>query len=86
MEWLQEQLPAATVTTNCGLVISPACPWLAATLDGWVVDPQANPARGIVEFKNPHTYKDSSIVDTITNKNCTCLSLSHGTRSLKLFV
>ena len=75
MEWLQEQSPAATVTINCGLVISPAYPWLAATPDGWVEDPQATPTRGIVEFKNPHSYKDSSIDDAITQKSVpVCLS------------
>ena len=82
LNWLQQQSPAANVTINCGLV-SQTYPWLAATPDGWVEDPQATPAQGIVEFKNPHSYKESNIDDAITSKKCTCLYHHDGRRSLK---
>jgi len=83
LNWLRQQLPAANVTINCGFVVSLNYPWLAATPDGWVEDLQATPAQGIVEFKNPHSYKDSNIDDAITSKMCTCLHLHDGRRSLK---
>ena len=63
LKWLREDQGSstATVTINCGLVISTSYPWLAATPDGWVEDPKATLTRGIVEFKNPHRYKDTRI-------------------------
>jgi len=68
LNWLQQQSSAANVTINCGLVVSQTYLWLAATPDGWVEDPQATPAQGIVEFKNPHSYKESNIDNAITSK------------------
>ena len=85
LKWLREDQGSstATVTINCGLVISTSYPWLAATPDGWVEDPKATPTRGIVEFKNPHSYKDTRINEAIMNKKCTCLCVVSGERSLK---
>ena len=85
LKWLREdkESPTARVTINCGLVISTSYPWLAATPDGWVEDPKATPTRGIVEFKNPHSYKDTRINEAIMNKKCTCLCVVDGERSLK---
>ena len=81
--WEERQSHTATVTINCGLIVSPTYPWLAATPDGWVEDPTATPTRGIVEFKNPHSYKDNSINDAITEKKCTCFCIVNGKISLK---
>ena len=36
-----------------------------------------------MEFKNPHSYKESNIDDAITSKMCTCLYHHDGRRSLK---
>lgn len=69
LKWLREDRESSTarVTINCGLVISTSYPWLAATPDGWVEDPKATPTRGIVKFKNPHSYKDTRINEAIMN-------------------
>jgi len=74
LNWLRQQSPAAI---NSGLVVSQTYP------DGWVEDPQAIPAQGIVEFKNPYSYKESNNDNAITSKKCTCLHLHDGRRSLK---
>ncbi|CAI5659863.1 unnamed protein product [Oreochromis niloticus] len=38
----------------CGLVIHPIAPWLAASPDGVVFDPNEYPQFGLVEFKCPN--------------------------------
>jgi len=55
LEWLQKEQGSsgATVNINCGLIVSNTHPWLAATPDGWLENPQALPQQGLVEFKNP---------------------------------
>ena len=65
------------------LAISNDHPWLAATPDGWVEDPQATPFRGLVEFKNPHSCRSLTIDEAIATKKCTCLVVTNGRRSLK---
>ena len=76
LNWLQQQSPAGNVTINCELVVSQTYPWLAATPDGWVEDPQATLGQGIAGFKNPHSYKENIIDDAITSKKCTCRFIS----------
>lgn len=85
LEWLQKERGSsgATVNINCGLVVSNANPWLAATPDGWVEDPQASPNQGLVEFKNPYTYRDLLLRDAVDTKKCTCLVNNKGILSLK---
>lgn len=57
-EWLENEKGSAGAKVNikCGLVISNTHPWLAATPDGLVNDPQATPQQGLVEFKNPYSF------------------------------
>ena len=55
-----------------------AHPWLAATPDGWVSDPSASPSRGLVEFKNPHSYRDLAVNDAGFSKKCECLTINSG--------
>ena len=47
LKWLHtiKKSPQATTTINCGLIISTIHPWLAATPDGWVEDPQATQSK-----------------------------------------
>ena len=73
----------ASITINCGLAISADYPWLAATPDGWVEDPQATPSRGLVEFKNPHSCRSLTIGEAIATKKCTCFVVKNGRRYLK---
>ena len=75
--------PQATANINCGLIIPTILPWLAATPDCWVEDPQATPMQGIVELKNPHSCKNLMIDDSISAKKCTCLAINNGRKSLK---
>ena len=56
---------------------------LAATPDGWVSDSAASPSQGIVEFKNPCSYRDLAVSDAITAKKCDCLSINNGHITLK---
>ena len=85
LEWLEKEKGSAGAKVNikCGLVVSSTNPWLAATPDGWVDDPQASPRRGLVEFKNPYNSRNLLLSDAITKKKCTCLVNNEGNLSLK---
>ena len=78
LEWLRTHCGpvGASVNQNCGLVVSSTYSWLAATPDGLVIDPSASPLppEGLVEFKNPYSYRDSLLQDAIDNKKCCCLT------------
>lgn len=52
----------------CGLVVHPQAPWLGASPDGLVYDPNATPAYGLVEIKCPN----ANIAVTLTASTCTC--------------
>ena len=48
IQWkAQRGSPGVTVNTECGFVIATNHPWLAATPDGLVIDPQALPSQGL---------------------------------------
>ena len=70
--------------TECGPVIATNHPWLAATPDGLVNDPQVLPSEGLVEFKNPHSCKDQSITHAVLSKKLTCLSCKRTNGALLL--
>ena len=64
--------PDISVTTS-GLVICSSHPWLGASPDGLVQDPQHSSSEGIVEFKNPYTARNMTIQDAIKNLKDFCL-------------
>ena len=77
--WFHERgSPNQIINIKCGLVVSTVYPWLAATPDGWVSDSTASPSQGLVEFKNPYSYRDLTVSDAITAKKCDCLSINNG--------
>ena len=57
--------------------------WLAANPDGWVTDPEASPSDGLVEFKNPYSYRDLAVHHAITADKCDCLFINNGCIKLK---
>ena len=75
--------PNPIVSIKCGMVVSTAHPWLAATPNGWVSDSAASPYQGIVEFKNPYSYRDLAVSDAITAKKYDYLSINNGYITLK---
>ena len=82
--WLHDRgSPNAIINIKCGLVVCTAHPWLAATPDGWVTDPEASPSQGLVEFKNPYSYRDLAVSDAIAAKKCDCLAINNGRIELK---
>ena len=82
--WLHNRgSPNPIVNIKCGLVVCTAHPWLAATPDGWVTDPEASPSLGLVEFKNPYSYRDLSVSDAIAANKCDCLAINNGHIELK---
>jgi len=87
LEWLQTQCGSvgATVNRNCGLAVSSTYPWLAATPDGLVIDPSASPLppEGLLEFKNPYSYKDNLLQDAFDSKKCNNLTNIEGSFSLR---
>ena len=60
-------------TSNVGLVISSENPWLAASPDDRVHDPQAAPPDGLSEYKNPSTAKDMTIDEACGHINGFCI-------------
>ena len=86
LQWLRTHGSVeASVDRNCGLIVSSTYPWLAATPDRLVIDPSASPLspEGIVEFKNPYSYRESSLQEAIENKKRSCLVNVEGCFSLK---
>ena len=84
MSWLRDRGSTnPDVNIKCGLVICTAHPWLAATPDGWVTDPEASPSLGLVEFKNPYSYRNLAVTDAIAAKKCDCLAINGGRIKLK---
>ncbi|KAM4521272.1 uncharacterized protein V3H82_002221 [Fundulus diaphanus] len=47
-------------TTPCGFVVHPDAPWLGASPDGLVYDPEENPEFGLVEINCPNTQSYSN--------------------------
>jgi len=63
--------------------VSNTHPWLAATPDGWVENPQASPQQDLVEFKNSYKCRDLLLRDAVDTKKCTRLLTNEGHLSLK---
>ena len=61
---------------NSGLVVSVANPWLAASPDGLIYDPQADPPQGLVEFKNPYSVRDKTLEEAATSSKTFCLTIN----------
>ena len=58
----QKQLVSPDISvSSSGLVICSSYPWLAASPDGLVQDPNHSPQKGIVEFKNPYTARKKNM-------------------------
>lgn len=55
---------------NCGLAISLTNPWLAASPDGSVNDPNDPDPLGLLEIKNPFTAKEKTIAEACTSSFC----------------
>ena len=72
-----QQKDSSTFTiTSSGLVISIENPWLAASPDGLVFDPQENPPEGLVKFKNPYSVKDKTLEEAASSSKTFCLTLT----------
>ena len=82
--WLHDRgSPNPIINIKCGLVVCTTHPWLAATPDGWVTDLEASPSQGLVEFKNPYSYRGLALRDAIAAKKCDCLAINNGRIELK---
>ena len=69
-------------TEQAGLCISCSNPWLAASPDGIVHDPNSQPATGLLEIKNPYSARNDTIQEFAT-KTSSCLSIKQNTLYLK---
>ena len=49
----------------------------------WVTDPTVSPTQGLVDLKNPYSYRHLSVSDAISNKKCDCLEVNNGRIQLK---
>ena len=65
---------------NSGLVVSVANPWLAASPDGLVYDPKADPLQGLVEFRNPYSVREMTLLEAATNCKTFCLTINNNGR------
>ena len=66
-----------------GLVVSVTNLWLAASPDGLVYDPMADPPQGFVEFKNPYSVGDKTLEEAVANCKTFCLTKKDGKLELK---
>ena len=66
-----------------GLVVSKSHPWLAASPDGLVYDPESDDHYGLVEFKNPYNCRNENLVDASHLKDCCLTADSMGLLHLK---
>ena len=83
--YLEEKRKSPEISTSqSGLVISLANPWLAASPDGLVYDPTENLPHGIVEFKNPYSVRNSTLREAAINKKGFCLVYNETTDKLTL--
>ena len=82
-EYINQCPPDSTVTGDCGLIVSTTHPWLAATPDGFVHDPNCTPQNELVEYKNPHTCRGETIEDAMANKKIKFLTVDNGSVILK---
>ena len=68
---------------DCGLVINPSFPFLGATPDGKIYDPNAEQCEGILEIKCPFKYRDKTPFDAACQPDFFC-ELSNNELRLKL--
>ena len=68
----RSQSPNLTITTS-GLVIDPVIPWLAASPDNLVNDPSVDKPNSIVEYKNPYSARDMSLIEAAEQTMDFCL-------------
>ena len=60
-------------TSRVGLVISVDSPWLAASPDDKVCDPNAAQSLGVAEYKNPYTARDLTLDEACDKLKTFCL-------------
>ena len=60
-------------TSRVGLVISVVNPWLAASPDGKVHDPNAAKSLGLLELKNPYAARDLALQEACEKIKTFCL-------------
>jgi len=58
---------------HTGLVISIDNPWLAASPDDKVYDPNAAQSLGVAEYKNPYTARDLTLQEACDTIKTFCL-------------
>lgn len=51
----------AIVLQHSGLLVHPSYPWLEASPDKLIFDPEEHPAHGVLEIKCPYLLKDSDL-------------------------
>ncbi|XP_064463249.1 uncharacterized protein LOC135374166 [Ornithodoros turicata] len=49
------------VVSHCGIAVHPSCPWLGASPDRFVFDPEESPPHGVLEIKCPYSLRDSEL-------------------------
>ena len=62
-----KEKPGLTIT-KCCLEVSMANPWLAASPDGVVHDPNSTLCEGLVECKAPYSLKEQTIEEAYLTK------------------
>ena len=68
LQYYQQSGNVGLKVHDTGLVISSANPWLAASPDNRVYDPQATPNNGLAEYKNPFSVRKMTIAEACEAK------------------
>ena len=82
-QFMKQSCKIFSVSCDCGLAVSRLHPWVTATPDGFVNDPNAIHQNGLEEYKNPHTCRNSLIEEAITSKQIKFLTINNGKFTLK---
>ncbi len=69
--------------SKCGFIVSTANPWLGASPDGFVYDPDDTYPHGIIEIKNPYRDRENSLADACSSSGF-CLEKKNDTLKLKV--
>ena len=70
------------IVFDAGLVVNPSFPYLGASPDGKVYDPTEKDPFGLLEIKNPYTWRNHTMEEACKDPNF-CLHMVNGKPNLK---
>ncbi len=82
LAYMRENGHPSLQVEKCGLFVSLETPWLAASPDGLVHDPDASYPDGLLEIKNPYSIRHMSLEEAVKTSSF-CLEYKENKFALK---